>query len=102
YLNGLVGRGHGALYRGSGPVLRRLARFYTWTLPRTFRELTPYVVASAALLFGPAAVTFVLGLLEPALVTPLVPPQQVLIIHQHRLWTDIPPDLRPLASGVIM
>src|SRR5438093_6029175 len=58
YLNGLVGRGHGALYRGSGPVVARLGRFYGRTLPRTFRQLAPYVLASAALLFGPAAIAF--------------------------------------------
>src|SRR5438105_11421175 len=79
YLNGLVGRGHGALYRGSGPLLPRLARFYSRTLPQTFRELAPFVVASAALLFGPFAVAFVTGLLDPAAVTPLVPAQAVQI-----------------------
>jgi uncharacterized membrane protein SpoIIM required for sporulation len=102
YLNGLVGRGHGALYRETAGVLPRLARFYTRTLPRTFRELAPYVIASAALLFGPGAVAFLTGLLQPALVTPLVPPEYVQIIHQHRLWTNIPPEQRPLVSGVIM
>jgi uncharacterized membrane protein SpoIIM required for sporulation len=102
YLNGLVGRGHGAIYRGAGPVLPRLARFYTSTLPRTFRELSPYVMASAALLFGPGAITFLLGLLQPTLVTTLVPAQYVQIIHQHQLWTSIPPGQRPLVSGVVM
>src|SRR5213594_2404542 len=96
YLNGLVGRGHGALYRGSEPVLPRLASFYTRTLPRTFRELAPYVMASAALLLGPAAIAFLLGLVQPGLVTPLVPAQYVQIIHQHQLWTSIPPDQRPI------
>src|SRR5205085_1391319 len=102
YLNGLVGRGHGALYRGSGPLLPRLARFYSRTLPQTFRELAPFTMASAALLFGPFAVAFVTGLLDPAAVTPLVPAQDVQIIRQHHLWTDIPPDQRPIVSGVIM
>jgi uncharacterized membrane protein SpoIIM required for sporulation len=102
YLNGLVGRGHGALYRETARVLPRLARFYTRTLPRTFRELAPFVIASAALLFGPGAVAFGAGLLQPALVTPLIPADYVQIIHQHRLWTNIPVEQRPLVSGVIM
>src|SRR3982074_844412 len=37
YLNGLVGRGHGAVYRGGGHVLRRLWRVYSQTVPRHFR-----------------------------------------------------------------
>jgi uncharacterized membrane protein SpoIIM required for sporulation len=60
------------------------------------------VLASAALLFGPAAIAFLTGLLQPALVTPLVPARYVQIIHQHQLWTDIPPDQRPIVSGVVM
>src|ERR687886_138177 len=42
YLNGLVGRGHGALYRGGGGVLRRLWRFYSATVPRTYRASGAY------------------------------------------------------------
>jgi len=102
FLNGLVGRGHGVLYRSSAPLLPRLAGFYARTLPRTFRSLGPYVGASAALLFGTAAAAFLTGLLDPGLVTPLVPAQQLQVIHEHRLWTSIPPDQRPLVSGVIM
>src|SRR5215472_17699050 len=37
YLNGLVARGHGAMYRESGALLPRLAHFYTTTVPRTYR-----------------------------------------------------------------
>src|SRR5256885_9731958 len=55
YLNGLVGRGHGAVYRGGGHVLRRLWRFYSQTVPRTFRASAPYLVAAASLVFGSPA-----------------------------------------------
>jgi uncharacterized membrane protein SpoIIM required for sporulation len=101
YLNGLVGRGHGAVYRGGGHVLRRLWRFYSQTVPRTFRASGPYLVAAASLVFGSAAVAFLAVLARPELADAFVPPQIVDLVRHHRLWTDIPPEVRPVASGEI-
>ena len=101
YLNVLVGRGHGVLYRGGGAVLRRLAHFYAYTVPRTYRASAPFVAAAAALVFGTAALTFVAVLARPALAEPFAPPGIVELVKQHRLWTNIPPDERPVASGII-
>src|ERR1700730_9416430 len=58
YLNGLVGRGHGVVYRRGGRVWMRIRDFYAVVLPRTYREAWRYLVASAALLFVPAIVSF--------------------------------------------
>jgi uncharacterized membrane protein SpoIIM required for sporulation len=102
YLNGLVARGHGAMYREGGAILPRLARFYASTVPRTYRASAPFLVASALLLFGPALVAFVALLAEPGLADRFVSPALVEGVKQHRLWTQIPPDVRPLASGLIM
>lgn len=102
YLNGLVARGHGAMYREGGAVLPRLAGFYARTVPRTYRASAPFLAASAALLFGPALIAFVALLAQPALADRFVSPALVALVKQHRLWTDIPPDVRPLASGLIM
>jgi uncharacterized membrane protein SpoIIM required for sporulation len=102
YLNGLVARGHGAVYREGGAILPRLARFYATTVPRTYRASAPFLVASALLLFGPALVAFVALLAEPGLADRFVSPVLVEGVKQHRLWTQIPPDVRPLASGLIM
>jgi uncharacterized membrane protein SpoIIM required for sporulation len=102
YLNGLVARGHGAMYREGGAVLPRLLRFYAVTVPRTYRASGPYLVASALLLFGPALVGFVALLAQPSLADGFVPPAIVQGVHEHRLWTQIPSDVRPLESGLIM
>src|SRR5438105_7641297 len=59
YLNGLVARGHAAVYRESRALLPRLARFYAVTVPRTYRDSAPFLLAAALLLFGPALVAFV-------------------------------------------
>src|SRR5712692_12052279 len=58
YLNGLVARGHAAVYRQGGDVRQRLRTFYTRTLPQTYRAAAPFLIASAALLFIPAAISF--------------------------------------------
>src|SRR5437588_5418075 len=65
YLNGLVARGHGVVYRRGGHVWRRIQTFYLETLPGTYRLAWPYVVASAALLFVPAIVAYFVVLAHP-------------------------------------
>ena len=102
YLNGLVARGHAAVYREGRAVLPRLAGFYARTVPRTYRASGAFLLASALLLFGPALVAFLALWADPALADRFVPPGLVELVKHHRLWTQIPPDARPLTSGVIM
>ena len=102
YLNGLVARSHAAIYREGGAVLPRLGRFYARTVPQTYRESSAFLLASALLLFGPAIVSFIALVAEPSLADRLVSPQLVDLVKHHRLWTQIPPDARPYASGLIM
>src|SRR5438445_12731245 len=56
YLNGLVARGHAAVYRQGGNLAERIAVFYKRTLPQTYREAAPYLITAALLLFGPAVI----------------------------------------------
>lgn len=102
YLNGLAARGHAALYRRGGEVRRRVAEFYARTLPRTYRGSWPFLAASAALLFAPAVVAWLALLHDPGLASSFFPPRLVQLVHEHRTWTAIPPDERPLAAGLIM
>jgi uncharacterized membrane protein SpoIIM required for sporulation len=101
YLNGLVARGHGAVYRGGGAVLRRLWSFYAHTVPQTYRAAAPHLLAAATLTFGSALVAFVAVLARPALADAFVPAEIVDLVKHHQLWTDIPPGVRPLATGAI-
>jgi len=102
YLNGLVARGHGAVYQQGGNLRDRIATFYGLTLPRTYRGCAPYMLAAAALLFGPAVIAFIAIRLDPQLAYALVPAQIVQQVHNHQLWTTIAASDRPLMSGVIM
>ena len=102
YLNGLVGRGHGIVYRRGGRVWRRIRDFYAEVLPRTYREAWPYLLASAALLFVPAIVSFFVVLANPDSASAIASPDLIDQVRHHKLWTDIPPQVRAIAGGAIM
>lgn len=102
YLNGLVARGHGVVYRRGGRVWRRIRDFYSVVLPRTYREAWPYLLASAALLFVPAIVSYFVILANPDSAAGIASPQLIDRVRHHQLWTDIPPALRAVYGGVIM
>ena len=102
YLNGLVARGHGVIYRRGGDVWKRVRTFYTQTLPRTYRAAWPFIVASAALLFVPALVSFFVVLANPEAAYAIAPADLIDQVKHHQLWTNIPPDQRVQDAGLIM
>lgn len=102
YLNGLVARGHGVVYRRGGAVLSRLGRFYASTLPRTYRAAGPFLLVSALLLFLPAIITAMAIATHPELASSILPGRLIAAVKHHELWTQIARDERPLAAGSIM
>jgi uncharacterized membrane protein SpoIIM required for sporulation len=102
YLNGLVARGHGIVYRRGGNVRQRIRDFYAETLPRTYREAAPYVLAAGALMFAPALVSYFVVLANPDAAYALASPKLIEEVHRHQLWTKIPPEARVEAAGLIM
>lgn len=102
YLNGLVARGHGVVYRRGGEVWKRVRRFYVETLPQTYRASWRYLLASAALLFVPALISFIVVLAHPDAAYGIADPQLIDQVHHHQLWTHIPPDARVQEGGLIM
>ena len=102
YLNGLVARGHGIVYRRGGEVWKRVRAFYVETLPQTYRGAWPYLLASAGLLFVPALISFFVVLANPDAAYSIADPQLIDQVHHHQLWTHIPPDERVQEGGLIM
>lgn len=102
YLNGLVARGHGIVYRRGGEVWKRVRRFYVETLPRTYRQSWPYLLAAGALMFVPALISFFVVLANPDAAYGLADPRLIDHVHHHQLWTNIPPDERVQDGGLIM
>jgi uncharacterized membrane protein SpoIIM required for sporulation len=101
YLNGLVARGHGVIYRRGGSFGLRMRRFYLETLPRTYRESWRYIVASATLFFVPALVSYFVVLANPDAAYSIASPTIIDQVHHHQLWTHIPPAERVAAAGLI-
>ena len=83
-------------------IWRRIRTFFSETLPRTYRQSWPYLVASAALLFVPAIVSYFVVLAYPDAAYGIAPPQIIDRVHHHQLWTNIPPDVRVQTGGLIM
>ena len=101
YLNGLVARGHGIVYRRGGEIGKRIRRFYAEKLPQTYRQAWPYLLAAAALMFVPALVSFFVVLADPDAVYAIADPRLIDQVHHHQLWTNIPPDERVQIAGLI-
>ncbi len=101
YLNGLVGRGHGIVYRRGGAFRQRIRHFYVETLPRTYRESWRYIGASAALLFIPAIVSYFVVLANPDAAYSIASERVINGVHHHELWTHIPPEDRVAMAGLI-
>jgi uncharacterized membrane protein SpoIIM required for sporulation len=89
------------VYRRGGEVWRRIRAFYAETLPHTYRGAWPYLLAAAALLFVPAFVSFFVVLANPDAAYSIASPQLIDSVHHHKLWTDIPSEVRVETGGLI-
>src|SRR6266568_2675452 len=101
WLNGLASRAHLRLYRASAPSWQRFGRFFWTDFARRFRAARRYLLISAMLLFGPAALAYVGALFEPTLRDALVPASLRQVMSNGRTWTDIQPALRPGMATLI-
>ena len=102
YLNGLVARGHGIVYRRGGEIWKRVRCFYVETLPGTFRAAWPFLLAAGALMFVPAIITYFVVLAHPDAAYAIADPRLIDRVHHHELWTHIPADERVQVGGLIM
>jgi len=102
YLNQLVARGYGQVYRSPPPGWGSFRRYLRLTLPATFRETAPWTLF--------AVLTFLLGflyglgaaLLDSAFVPLVAPPHLIQKVEEGKVWFDSILAIRPLASSMIM
>jgi uncharacterized membrane protein SpoIIM required for sporulation len=102
FINQLVARAHAIIYRERPAPFRRLRRYFMAELPGEFRAAWPYLVASAALFFGPWIAMAVAILIEPMAAELVLPPSLLSEIKAGETWFDIELSKRSLASSLIM
>lgn len=105
YLNGLVARGHGAIYRQSATPGQALVTFFTTTFPQTFRATWAYTLASFLMFFLPALLAFVLVYRDTenaSLLVPGVEPVIADIRAGEEWWLSINESGRAASSALIM
>jgi len=105
YLNGLVGRAHGVVYRGRSTRGRELLAFFTTTFPRTFRDTWRFTLVAFLMFFIPAVVAFVTSYLDTSSATLLFPGIQDVttdIKNGREWWKEINADGRAASASFIM
>lgn len=102
YLNDLAGRTHPLLYRAPGGSWRRLGRFFAQDFPREFRATAPFTLVAFLLFALPAVAGYSVAIWSPLAAEQVLPPRLTQVVREGRLWTEIPGDVRSLASSIIM
>jgi uncharacterized membrane protein SpoIIM required for sporulation len=102
FLNQLTLRTHSFIYQQDVSDLRPLVRYWTHTLPQTFRDTWLFTFVAFLMFFVPAAVGFTLAANNPSIASPLGLDGQRQILSEGEVWTNIPIEERPYISGLIM
>ncbi len=105
YLNGLVARGYGAIYRDNDGHGGKLGAFFLLNLPRTFRATWAFTLAAFLMFLLPAIAAFALTYRDPTLASALVPGAEQVIADVRsgtEWWQRINADGRSLSSAEIM
>lgn len=102
FLNQLLTRTHSFIYQEDVSDLKRVTRYFTQTLPRTFRQTAVFTLIAFLLFTIPAIVGYHLMLASPENADLLNLEQERDLLAQHDTWTSIPMNQRPYASTFIM
>ena len=77
YLSRLVARGHNLLYGAERQSLRGVTRYMTRTVPREVRRSWRQIALAASFLFGPAIVSYIAVVHDPAVAARLLPDEML-------------------------
>jgi uncharacterized membrane protein SpoIIM required for sporulation len=105
YLNALVARAHGHVYREKSTRLREIRTFFTHTFPRSFRATWVYTLAAFLMFFLPALVSFIAAYRDSEAATVIMPGLTSVvedIQHEREWWLRINTEGRAASSSGIM
>ena len=102
YLNALVIRVHGMIYRKAPFRWSSIWRFLSTGFPVTFRRTAVYTALSTGVFLFFGVVGFVLGLGEPGFIELLVPQRIISQVEQGQVWFKGLYTVAPQASTLIM
>jgi uncharacterized membrane protein SpoIIM required for sporulation len=102
YLNHLVARAHGQIYRSPSPGWAALWKFLRTTFPETFRKTAPWTLAALSIFVLGATYGFIAGIYDDTFIPLIAPPHLIQKVEGGKVWFDSILAVRPLASSVIM
>lgn len=100
YLNGLVGRAHGAIYRNEGSGFSSVLDFFRYGFPAVFRRTFRFTFGAFVLTIIFAGIAAIATSIDEGFADAVVPGIRESII-QHRNWTLAINDSNPIHSAII-
>jgi uncharacterized membrane protein SpoIIM required for sporulation len=100
YLNHLVARAHGAIYRNDSSGFGVFLSFFRYELPAVFRKTFPYTLASFLIFILPALFAFAMSFVDEGFAERVAPQVRAKIIAGEN-WTETINSVNPLASTAI-
>lgn len=102
YLNSLVIRVHGLIYRKPPFKWHSVVEFIIREFPRTFRRNISYVLLSTGMFVLLGLIGFVLGLQAPGFIDILVPENIIATVEKGQVWFNSLYTIAPSASSRLM
>jgi uncharacterized membrane protein SpoIIM required for sporulation len=102
YLNQLVGRAYGQIYRAPPPRMSALWEFLRSTFPAVFLKTVPWTLTAFGIFFVCALYGFVVTLTDDSFIPLIVSPKLIREVEEGKVWFDSIVAVSPLASSRIM
>ena len=102
YLNQLVGRAYGRIYRTPPPSWTSFWTYLRFTFPETFLKTAPWTLTALGIFLLGSVYGFLVALTNDAFIPLIVPPQIIQKVEEGKVWFDSILAVRPLASSMIM
>jgi uncharacterized membrane protein SpoIIM required for sporulation len=102
YLNQLVGRAYGRIYRTPPPSWASLWRYLRSTFPTTFLKTAPWTLTAFGVFLLGSIYGFVVTLTDDSFIPLIVPSQLIRQVEEGKVWFDSILAVSPLASSMIM